>query len=391
MILDGITLLVISLILATIATSIWVLSAYVFKSSPKASLNYALANLSLGGFIFFYIFRQELPHMLGFYLSDMGIILGCLLLSKATQLATLENPSLKKINVQIMAVTLLALALDIFARTYDFKAFAVVVVVGFSLIGIIGAWYYSYSYMIKYFPKSYCLITTSSLIFMIIISLLRIISALLVKNVQLTDLRIDTSLNTGFLLIMIITFIGFNATAIGLVITKMIAHIRLLSQEDPLTKTFNRRHLNILAEIEITKAKKNHSWLSVIVLDIDHFKKVNDIHGHAAGDAALVDCVSVLRKNIRVTDYIGRLGGEEFCILLPNTDTASAQILAERIRTGLESHTVVWENKEIPITASFGITTFYGKSENEWSNLLNKADIAMYQAKNNGRNQVVIA
>jgi diguanylate cyclase (GGDEF)-like protein len=242
--------------------------------------------------------------------------------------------------------------------------------------------------MIKHFAKVYSITTTAPLFLMASILAVRIfVTAFQLQN---PDLRHQGAFNTGFLIVMIICVMGFNATAIGLVVSKMITQIKQLSQEDPLTKIFNRRHLTTLAEEEISKVRKNHTTLSVVLLDIDHFKKVNDVYGHAAGDAALIACVDVIKKNIRSTDYLGRLGGEEFCILLPDTTLEEAKILSERIRASIEAHKVVWEEHSIPITASFGITSFNENAQNEWSNLLNKADIAMYKAKNNGRNQVAL-
>jgi diguanylate cyclase (GGDEF)-like protein len=134
---------------------------------------------------------------------------------------------------------------------------------------------------------------------------------------------------------------------------------------------------------------KEGQHFSIIMLDIDHFKKVNDTYGHAAGDQALVVCANVLRRSARGTDFVGRLGGEEFCVILPETSLDAAKVIAERLRQTLEQEIVMWEGHQIPITASFGVSSLTKKDE--WSSLLNRADIAMYQAKKSGRNQIAIA
>jgi diguanylate cyclase (GGDEF)-like protein len=317
-------------------------------------------------------------------MSNINVILGCLLLRRATQEFSGNNQN----DVELFIIFLVSLFGELYFRHTDYYALEVIFICSISLYLIIHIFNNAYQYMIKSFSKVYSLTITSPLIIMGCLVVLRIITTLF--HIGNPDLRQSGAMNAGFLIVMMFTLIGFNSTAIGLVISKMITQIKQLSQEDPLTKIFNRRHLNTVAEEEINKVRKNNSALSVVLLDIDHFKKVNDVYGHAAGDAALVTCVEIIKKSIRSTDYIGRLGGEEFCILLPNTTLEDAKILSERIRENIASHNVIWEGHTIPITASFGVTAFSSSIQNEWSNLLNKADIAMYQAKNNGRNQVVL-
>ena len=382
--LDGTTLLVMALIFTGVACFIWLLSAFLFKSSPKISINFALTNFFLGMFMLFYVLRGVWPTLTTYVVSDICVILGCLLLRRATQ----EFSENKKTDIELVGLFIFSILINIYLRMQEHSIPLVIIVCGISLYLVICSFNNAYRYMIKNFAKIYSITTTAPLFLMACILSIRIIATLLHLNNP--DLREHGAFNSGFLIVMIICIIGFNATAIGLVVSKMITQIKRLSQEDPLTKIFNRRHLNTVAEEEISKVRKNHTTLSIVLLDIDHFKKVNDVYGHAAGDAALIGCVDIIKKNIRSTDYLGRLGGEEFCILLPNTNLEEAKILSERIRVSIEEHRIIWEEHSIPITASFGITSFNENAQNEWSNLLNKADIAMYKAKNNGRNQVVI-
>lgn len=385
MTLDGITLLIINLILASFFSCIWLLSVFLFKSSPQTSNNFALANVSFGLFLAFYLARSSYPTPLIFILSDVFVYLGCLMVKRGVDVFAEKKPK----NLEFGLVFLLATILDIYARLNDIKVLGIVVTCAASVYPLTFAGKEAYQYMNQNFRKLYGVIIALPLFLMDALLILRIIDTLWTSHVASIDLRSQSQFNTGFLIFMLMSMLGFNSTAIGLVISKMINKIQVLSQEDPLTKTFNRRHLNALAEMEIEKVRKNYYPLSIVLLDIDHFKKVNDDYGHAAGDAALVSCVECIKKNVRKTDYVGRLGGEEFCVLLPNTTLDKAQEVAERIRTTIEEKPIVYQEHTIFITASFGITSFNSTIQNEWSNLLNKADVAMYQAKHNGRNQVI--
>jgi diguanylate cyclase (GGDEF)-like protein len=157
---------------------------------------------------------------------------------------------------------------------------------------------------------------------------------------------------------------------------------------DPLTQLYNRRHF--MAEggdiVETTKATGEP--LSVIALDIDHFKMVNDTHGHHVGDLVLVDMAGIFKKYCRDRDLVARFGGEEFVILLPGADQAEAQKCAERIRRGVERHTIdAGDGLEVRITVSLGVSEVNTVLESV-ENAVNRADKALYQAKAQGRNQV---
>jgi diguanylate cyclase (GGDEF)-like protein len=125
---------------------------------------------------------------------------------------------------------------------------------------------------------------------------------------------------------------------------------------------------------------------SMVMLDIDHFKKVNDTYGHSIGDKVLIEFCTVCLKQIRENDIMGRLGGEEFAIALVECDTEMAAIVAERIRQAVASHVVSSGGEEIRFTVSLGVTSMWQGCD--LSSILERADNAMYRAKENGRNQV---
>lgn len=155
-----------------------------------------------------------------------------------------------------------------------------------------------------------------------------------------------------------------------------------LTITDVLTNIGNRRYYNMKIEENISLAKRYKFPLSVIMIDIDHFKKVNDQHGHSVGDDVLVEYSKLITTIIRDADIFCRLGGEEFIIIVPYADGNKAKKLAEKIRKRVEEHKVI-----LPITMSFGVTEYVLGEDSD--HLLSRADEALYTAKENGRNQVV--
>jgi diguanylate cyclase (GGDEF)-like protein/PAS domain S-box-containing protein len=163
------------------------------------------------------------------------------------------------------------------------------------------------------------------------------------------------------------------------------------ARTDALTGLPNRRHFIEQAELELARAKRYDNPLSVLMLDLDEFKAVIDGHGHQVGDMVLYRVGEACRNRLREVDVIGRMGGEEFAILLPETDAARAAEVAERLRQDIAAAVIPLEHgKILNITASIGIATFTAADADvDW--LLSLADKAMYQAKRSGRNRVCVA
>ncbi|MEE4295592.1 MAG: GGDEF domain-containing protein [Wenzhouxiangella sp.] len=157
---------------------------------------------------------------------------------------------------------------------------------------------------------------------------------------------------------------------------------------DPLTAVLNRREVCARLEHELARSTRYRRPLSIVMLDIDHFKKVNDQHGHLAGDEVLRQVCRVLGNLRRKNDHLGRYGGEEFLLVLPETEGADAMALAERIRTALEGTPIQAAGKVVHVTASFGIASLDKTSRQTANALLASADSALYKAKNSGRNRV---
>lgn len=168
--------------------------------------------------------------------------------------------------------------------------------------------------------------------------------------------------------------------------------IHLLSITDPLTGIYNRGYINERLPQEIGRAVRYGRDLSLLLVDIDHFKRVNDTYGHLAGDAVLKQFArTVMEATRQQVDWAGRYGGEEFLVVLPETDQAGAMVLAERLRQAIEACDPRVAGDTIPVTASIGATGFSPQEHRNAvtaEDLLRQADTLLYQAKQGGRNQV---
>lgn len=161
-----------------------------------------------------------------------------------------------------------------------------------------------------------------------------------------------------------------------------------LAYTDPLTQTHNRASFNGTIKREMSLAARNNSNLSIIFFDVDHFKAINDTYGHDCGDTTLKLSAKWIKESLRESDIIFRYGGEEFVILLSDTDLNGATLLAERIRSSIERHTIAYDMKTIKITASMGVSSL--RDDDTLESFIKRADDAMYQAKSSGRNRVVV-
>ncbi len=182
-------------------------------------------------------------------------------------------------------------------------------------------------------------------------------------------------------------------TSIGAQVSVAIENARLyarmeqLAITDGLTEIYNRRYFFTLAEKEIARALRYHTPLSVIMVDIDHFKRVNDTYGHAVGDVVLKDVAQIIKHQLRQVDVVGRYGGEEFIMALPETRKKDALILANRVLTIIATQEFKTHNASIFISASMGVSEVEG-SQDTLEAVLERADQALYAAKQAGRNQV---
>ena len=177
-----------------------------------------------------------------------------------------------------------------------------------------------------------------------------------------------------------------NQAAIAIENARLFAETTRLANTDPLTGLYNHRYFYHLLETELKRARRYGRSLSLIMLDIDHFKQFNDRFGHLSGDEALRCLAQILRKNSRGVDMVARYGGEEFAIILPETDLPQGSIQAERLRAAAAEQ----EWPESQLTISLGVAPLTAEMARA-EDLVRDADRALYEAKDAGRNQVCLS
>ena len=189
----------------------------------------------------------------------------------------------------------------------------------------------------------------------------------------------QTAYITVYALAMLTTTIGMVLMATD----RLRSELEHLATHDSLTGAFNRRALLEACELELARCRRNHGIMALLMIDLDHFKAVNDTHGHPVGDRVLIDFVARVKSLLRQPDRLGRFGGEEFVALLPETSLDEARVVAERLRATIESRAEGLP----PCTVSIGITVSR-PDDDGLDEIITRADAALYQAKRAGRNRV---
>ena len=215
---------------------------------------------------------------------------------------------------------------------------------------------------------------------------------LLKKEKSIRDLKLNRqSLITAFVASAMLLVAGL-ALAISIAYRNNAKALKVeaqLSRQDPLTKLLNRRAMYEVLEVEIERFERSHSPFSLLMADIDHFKKINDKYGHDCGDAVLMMVSESFKNMTRKQDKIARWGGEEFLMILPETDSEGAARLAEKLRQNLENSVLEHNSAKLNITMSFGVSQYIPNVDIDRS--IKAADEALFLAKKAGRNRVICA
>jgi diguanylate cyclase (GGDEF)-like protein len=173
-------------------------------------------------------------------------------------------------------------------------------------------------------------------------------------------------------------------------LNKTLEELAQANRIDGLTQIFNRKHWEECLEKEFSRARRYQHGLALIMFDLDHFKLLNDTYGHLGGDLVLIETAKVISSLLRLGDLFGRYGGEEFAIILPNTDIIGALDVAERIRIAISKNVINFQETEIKVTASVGVAVISEK-DTRYEDLISNTDLALYDAKASGRNIVCVA
>ncbi len=192
---------------------------------------------------------------------------------------------------------------------------------------------------------------------------------------------------------ILLTFIVFSALSLLFLIIcndRLNLELERLATLDPLIERFNRRTIEDFGRREAANAKRRQSALAVALVDIDHFKQINDRHGHATGDTALRSAVAVFEQNLRARDVLGRYGGDELIVVMPDTDAEQAAAVCERLRELLARSRFAGESAQVTLTVSIGVASVRGEGA-DFEKLVHAADTALYEAKRQGRNRICVA
>ncbi len=195
--------------------------------------------------------------------------------------------------------------------------------------------------------------------------------------------RVEPMLNSSEKLLGKLVILNDN-TAEQLLITKL----NQIATTDELTGVNNRRNLMDLCSQEIARSKRNATPLSVMMIDLDFFKKINDTYGHPCGDETLRRTAAVFQRNLREGDILGRYGGEEFIIMLHHSSSKCAYSTAERYRKSVIDEEILFDGQKIPVSVSIGLSCYSGRGDTNLESLIHQADSALYKAKKAGRNRV---
>jgi diguanylate cyclase (GGDEF)-like protein len=376
------TLLAAIITVAGLATAVWLSLALAARIAPRASLTMAAANavaaLSLG----LQLLRGVLPDVLTHWPADVLAVASFALLSAAVRAITTRHLPWKPAAAAVAVAALLLLALP----HDDSRRWQAVVVSGAATLLMLATALAAWRHLSRATdghrtpaPLALPLFLTA------LLTALRCADSVLHPG-SAADIRAPTTFNLAVLWATLALSLLQNATLASLVLMRLIRRIERLMERDPLTDTLNRRAFDqALAQA--------HAWLqrdrgyALVMIDMDRFKQLNDTLGHAAGDTALRLMVKEVQPCLREVDRFGRLGGEEFCVLLPDTDIAGAALVAERMRALVHATPLRWLEQDWPLSASFGIAEAkHGDASSD--TVLARADAALYRAKAQGRNVV---
>jgi diguanylate cyclase (GGDEF)-like protein len=218
----------------------------------------------------------------------------------------------------------------------------------------------------------------------------RSVRALLWPESVYTEMIVDSQLNTTAAFVYIALVLALHAVLVSLVVGKLVNELRRLSTHDALTELLNRRAMEEALLQQTRRSQRSGEVFTVMMLDLDHFKRINDQFGHAVGDSALKHVSTLLRGALREVDRLARFGGEEFVVLMPAASLEQAEPIANRLRELLATHPLKHETTHVSLSVSIGLAEWRDTND-DTTQLLLRADAALFQAKVQGRNRVVAA
>jgi diguanylate cyclase (GGDEF)-like protein len=376
------TLLVGVILVAAVGVVVWLAMALVARIAPRASLAMASANAAAALSLTLHALRGVLPDGLTFWPGDVLAISSFALLA-----AAVSDITARKLTWRAGAATVAVTAVLLFLLPYEGDLRWQARIVGLASAGLM---------LMSGLQAARALsgrgdgrlspLPLTLPLFLIALLLGARAVETIVNPGRTPDMRVPTEFNLVFLWGALVLTLLQNATLAFMVLMRLILRIEKLLERDPLTGTLNRRAFDRALEEAHAGFVRGRGY-ALVMIDMDRFKQLNDTLGHAAGDAALRQMVEELRPCVREVDRFGRLGGEEFGVLLPDTDLVGAALVAERMRMLVDSAPLRWLEQDWPLSASFGIAEAE-RGDTSASAVLARADAALYRAKGQGRNVV---
>ncbi|MCL1152048.1 GGDEF domain-containing protein [Shewanella ulleungensis] len=361
----------------------WAMYAGVFRIAPRASWRFTMANICTVAGVLLYTQRSEAISYLYWFTADMAILLGLALVRWGCQYL-FKHPVSYLFDLVLLTSCALLMLLVPPSLAYAVYLVIIMSITAATLISLTGIDNVKASKI--HMPIFYAVLINVPFFIMGTLFIIRAVALFLYPE-DLAKLSAANKLNApivmwSYIILLLLT----NLVLYGNALTRLVYKVARLVNRDQLTGLWNRHALlDKLDEVDALWQRSGSAY-SLLVLDLDHFKQVNDTYGHMAGDTVLKHTANLLQQTLRKVDFICRYGGEEFLIILPATNADEAMIVAEKIQSKINSTSVLWQQKEMTFTLSIGCATC--KTHINVDQLLQLADEAMYLAKNTGRNTI---
>jgi diguanylate cyclase (GGDEF)-like protein len=361
----------------------WTLLATLLRIAPKASWCFAAANTFTFIGILLYTQRTEAINYLYWFVADITILSGFALVRWGCQ-HLFKQPLSYRFDLILLATTALLMLLVPASVTYAVYLVIVMSITAAIFITLSGI--DNFLAVKKHLPVYYAALLNVPFFAIGLLFIIRAV-VLLFSPDQLAHISAGDKLNSllvlwSYIILLLLT----NLVLFGNALTRLVYKAARLANKDQLTGLWNRHALlDKLEEVDALWLRNGLAY-SLMVLDLDHFKRINDSYGHLAGDMVLKNTADILQLSLRKIDFICRYGGEEFLIILPLTDKNEAQIVAQKVQQRINDNTILWQKKSINTTLCIGYATC--KSHLNIEQLLQLADDAMYLAKSKGRNTI---
>jgi len=373
-------------LLALIAGIAWGLMTRPLRIAPKASIRFFFANISLSAGVYLLTLRTTNASLLNWFLADIAILSSFMLIGWGIQQLFKLHSSVKRDCLLLGLTSLLMLAGQL---QQLHPIFLGVVFSVTATVFLYSASQHNFQAIQKDFGFVAACLMSAPLFIVTAIFFARTLILLWPETNTDNFVATNTAEAMPLLWSYILLTLAINIVMIGGALARLVAKIRQFAERDQLTGLWNRRAvLKKLQEAHELWQKQQQSY-SLILLDLDHFKLINDSLGHDAGDAALRRCATTLSAVVRTQDLVSRYGGEEFLLLFPGVAATELPLIAEKIRMTLAGCQLIWQNQPIELSASLGYITVYPGAKAE--HLLTLADNAMYKAKAEGRNKACAA